>query len=109
MYKFRTMYVNSEKSGTGLYSFDDDPRITRIGSFLRRFSLDELPQLINVILGSMSLVGPRPPVTYELGPWNEYTPHMRKRFKVKPGITGLSQVSGRNTLDWDQKIKYDNR
>ena len=108
MYKFRTMYVDSEKLGTGLFSFKDDPRITPIGAFLRRFSFDELPQLFNVLSGSMSLVGPRPPVTYELGPWNEYTPHMRKRFNVRPGITGLAQVTGRNDLSWDNKIDLDN-
>ena len=108
MYKFRTMYVDSEKLGTGLFSFKDDPRITPIGAVLRRFSFDELPQLFNVLSGSMSLVGPRPPVTYELGPWNEYTPHMRKRFNVRPGITGLAQVTGRNDLSWDNKIDLDN-
>lgn len=108
MFKFRTMVNNAENIGTGLFSYEDDPRITMIGHFLRRKSLDELPQLFNVLLGSMSLVGPRPPVTYELGPWDEYTPHMRKRFTVKPGITGLAQVSGRNDNDWDQKIYYDN-
>ena len=109
MIKFRTMINNAESVGTGLYSFEDDPRVTRVGYYLRRTSIDELPQLFNVLGGSMSLVGPRPPVTYELGPWEEYTPEMRKRFEVKPGITGLAQISGRNDLDWDQKIVYDNR
>ena len=108
MIKFRTMFQNLEMTGTGLYSFKDDPRITRIGHVLRRKSLDELPQLFNVLAGSMSLVGPRPPVTYELGPWEHYTPEMRKRFEVKPGITGLAQVSGRNELNWDEKIIFDN-
>lgn len=107
MFKFRTMVPNAETMGTGLYSFEDDPRITRVGHFLRRKSLDELPQLFNVLVGSMSLVGPRPPVTYELGPWDDYTPEMRKRFVVKPGITGLAQISGRSELDWDEKIAYD--
>jgi lipopolysaccharide/colanic/teichoic acid biosynthesis glycosyltransferase len=108
MFKFRTMFQNTEKTGTGLYSFDNDPRITRIGRILRGKSLDELPQLFNVLGGSMSLVGPRPPVTYELGPWEDYTSEMRKRFELKPGITGLAQISGRNELDWDEKIVFDN-
>lgn len=109
MFKFRTMVKDAENMGTGLFSYEDDPRITKVGRFLRKLSLDELPQLFNVFGGSMSLVGPRPPVTYELGPWKEYTPEMRKRFRVKPGITGLAQISGRNDLDWDRKIMLDNR
>jgi lipopolysaccharide/colanic/teichoic acid biosynthesis glycosyltransferase len=74
---------------------------------IRRLSFDELPQFFNVLIGSMSLVGPRPPVTYELGDWSSFTPTMKKRFKVKPGITGLAQISGRNSLEWDRKIAYD--
>lgn len=108
MFKFRSMVPNAEKLGTGLYSFDNDPRITRLGHLLRKSSLDELPQLFNVLFGSMTLVGPRPPVTYELGPWEEYTSLMLKRFTVKPGITGLAQTSGRSDLDWDEKIRFDN-
>jgi len=107
MIKFRTMLHNSEKEGTGLFSFADDPRITNLGRFLRRTSLDEFPQFVNVLIGHMSIVGPRPPVTYELGDWSTFTPTMRKRFKVKPGITGFSQVYGRNTLGWDRKTAYD--
>ena len=109
MLKFRSMFHQSEKSGTGLFSYTDDPRITKVGNILRKASLDELPQLLNVLGGSMSLVGPRPPVTYELGKWEEYTEIMKKRFEVKPGITGLAQISGRNDLDWDTKIKFDNK
>ena len=107
MFKFRTMINNSEKKETGLYIFENDPRITKIGFFLRRTSFDELPQFFNVLIGSMSLVGPRPPVFYELGDWSSFTPTMKKRFKVKPGITGLAQISGRNSLEWDKKIAYD--
>lgn len=107
MLKFRTMFINSEKKGTGLYVFENDTRITKLGFFIRRISFDELPQLFNVLIGSMSLVGPRPPVTYELGDWSSFTPTMKKRFKVKPGITGFAQISGRNSLEWDRKIAYD--
>lgn len=107
MIKFRTMLHNTEKEGTGLYSFEDDPRITKIGHFLRRTSLDEFPQFLNVLVGSMSVVGPRPPVTYELGNWSTFSRTMRKRFIVKPGITGFSQIYGRNSLGWDRKIAYD--
>ena len=107
MYKFRSMVIDAEKQGTGLFSFEDDPRITRLGRYLRKTSLDELPQILNVLIGNMSLVGPRPPVTYELGDYADFSDALKFRFVVKPGITGLAQVSGRNELNWDQKIVYD--
>ncbi len=108
MYKFRTMVVNAEHTGTGLCSYHDDPRVTGVGKYLRAASLDEIPQLYNVIMGSMSIVGPRPAVSYELGDYATLTDHMKVRFTVNPGITGLAQVSGRNGLDWSQKIALDN-
>jgi lipopolysaccharide/colanic/teichoic acid biosynthesis glycosyltransferase len=109
IYKFRTMVDNAEHMGTGLFSYADDDRITWIGKYLRMTSIDELPQLFNVLGGSMALVGPRPPVTYELGPVENFTDFMRIRFGVKPGITGLAQISGRNDLSWPEKMAFDNR
>jgi lipopolysaccharide/colanic/teichoic acid biosynthesis glycosyltransferase len=108
MYKFRTMVVNAEHTGTGLFSYPGDPRVTRVGKLLRSASLDELPQLFNVVAGAMAIVGPRPAVTYELGDYAALPEEMKIRFRVKPGITGLAQVSGRNRLDWQQKIALDN-
>jgi len=108
MYKFRTMVRDAERMGTGLCSYSDDPRVTRVGRYLRKMSFDELPQLFNVLSGTMSIVGPRPPVTYELGNWADFTDQMKVRFRVKPGITGLAQISGRNSLGWPEKILLDN-
>lgn len=107
IYKFRSMVENAEFMGTGLFNLENDPRVTRIGRILRNYSLDELPQLINVIKGELSLVGPRPPVEYELGKYENFDDKLKKRFTVKPGITGLAQINGRNQLSWDEKIIYD--
>lgn len=107
MYKFRTMIQNAEKMGTGLFSYQDDPRVTRVGKLLRHTSLDELPQIFNVLKGEMSIVGPRPPVTYELGNYADFGPELKYRFTVKPGITGLAQLVGRNDFSWDEKIVLD--
>lgn len=105
MYKFRTMCVNAERQGTGAYSFDKDPRITRIGRVLRKLSLDELMQLVNILKGDMSFVGPRPILTYHPCKYEEYTEEEKQVFTVRPGITGWAQVNGRNTVDWVQRFK----
>jgi lipopolysaccharide/colanic/teichoic acid biosynthesis glycosyltransferase len=107
--KFRTMVENAEKLGEGLrVSTPGDPRITRAGRILRQTSLDELPQLINVLKGDMSLVGPRPPATYH--PYKGYAAYpewAKKRFEMRPGITGLAQVVARNSVSWDERIRLD--
>ena len=106
--KFRTMIPNAEKIGDGLkVKTESDNRITRIGKILRKTSLDELSQLINVIKGEMSIVGPRPPVTYHPHKYEEYREEQKIRFKVRPGITGLAQVRVRNSASWDERIKID--
>lgn len=107
--KFRTMVVNAEHIGEGLrVSSENDIRITRVGKLLRKTSLDELPQLFNVFCGSMSLIGPRPPVTYH--PYNgyeNYPEEFKNRFKMRPGVTGLAQVRVRNSATWDERIEID--
>ncbi len=108
--KFRTMVMGAEKKGDGLFVYGTtDSRITGIGRFLRKTSLDELPQLFNVLIGDMSLVGPRPPVTYF--PYKGYAGYpawAKKRFEMRPGITGLAQVRTRTTAPWDDRIRIDN-
>lgn len=108
MLKFRSMVVNAENMGTGLFNYKDDPRVTKVGRKLRDSSIDEFPQLFNILLGSMSFVGPRPCVTYELGDFNTLNKKYRKRFQVKSGLTGLAQIKGRNDISWDAKVTYDN-
>lgn len=105
--KYRTMVVNAEKMGTGLDSFANDSRVTKVGKFLRNTSLDELPQLFNILKGDMSFVGPRPPVTYHPYKYENYPPAPKRRFEVKPGVTGFAQINGRNELSWDEKFNFD--
>ena len=105
MYKFRTMVVNAEKMGTGAYSFDHDPRITKAGNILRKLSLDELLQLINIVKGDMSFVGPRPILTYHPCRYEDYSDEEKTVFTVRPGISGWAQVNGRNSVDWEERFR----
>ena len=108
MYKFRSMVVNAEQMGAGLFNYENDPRVTKVGRKLRDSSLDELPQLFNIFKGDMSVIGPRPCVTYELGDFDTLNKKYKKRFEVKAGLTGLAQIKGRNDISWDEKVTYDN-
>lgn len=109
IFKFRSMIVDAEKQGTGLFNYANDPRVTKVGEFIRSTSLDELPQVFNVLKGEMSFVGPRPPVNYELGNYKDFEGDLKKRFRVKPGVTGYAQTNGRNEISWDEKIIFDNK
>jgi lipopolysaccharide/colanic/teichoic acid biosynthesis glycosyltransferase len=102
--KLRTMNVGAEREGAGYAVNEGDPRITRAGRALRRLSIDEIPQLWNVVRGDMSLVGPRPTLAYQV---EQYTPRQRRRLDVKPGITGWAQVNGRAGVPWDERIELD--
>lgn len=103
-YKFRTMVINAEHHGLGIEIAHNDARITSIGRFLRRWSLDELPQLLNVVRGEMSIVGPRPSLPEQVA---RYTPQQRQRLAVRPGMTGWAQVNGRNDIPWEERIALD--
>ncbi|MBE6769127.1 MAG: sugar transferase [Ruminococcaceae bacterium] len=103
IYKFRTMVVNAEAGG--VYSDNNDPRVTRVGGILRKTSIDELPQLVNIIKGEMSFIGPRPPLTYHPWPVSEYSEEQIRMFEVCPGITGWAQVNGRKEVEWNRRIE----
>ncbi len=105
IYKFRTMRQNSEHTGSGVYSDNNDPRMTGVGKLLRKTSIDELPQLVNILKGDMSLIGPRPPLTYHPWPVGEYTKEQLRMFEVRPGITGWAQVHGRKDVEWHKRIE----
>jgi lipopolysaccharide/colanic/teichoic acid biosynthesis glycosyltransferase len=104
MLKLRTMVSGAERIGAGLAVNENDPRITRVGEFLRRTSLDELPNLLNVLRGEMSLIGPRPTLPAQVA---SYTPRQRGRLAIRPGITGWAQVNGRAALPWSERIELD--
>ena len=105
MYKFRSMCLNAEHTGSGVYSGKGDSRVTRVGRIIRATSLDELPQFWNVLKGDMSFIGPRPPLTYHPWPLEEYTPDQRRMFEVRPGLTGWAQVCGRRSVEWHKRIE----
>ena len=104
-YKFRSMVVNAEQTGSGVYSGKDDPRVTKVGRILRASSIDELPQLINILKGDMALIGPRPPLTYHPWPIDQYSEFQRHMFDVRPGITGWAQTHGRKDVEWHHRIE----
>lgn len=103
--KFRTMAENSEHTGSGVYSDRNDSRVTKVGRFLRAASLDELPQLWNILRGDMSFIGPRPPLTYHPWPIDRYSKEQLRMFRVRPGITGWAQVHGRRELEWNERLR----
>lgn len=105
IYKFRSMCVNAEHTGSGVYSGKGDPRVTRVGRILRATSIDELPQLVNILKGDMSFVGPRPPLTYHPWPVEQYTQEQFRMFDVRPGITGWAQINGRKCVEWNERIR----
>ncbi len=102
--KLRTMVAGAESMGSGLAVNEGDPRITRVGAVLRRFSIDELPNLVNVLRGDMAIIGPRPTVPVQV---EQYTDRQRGRLAIRPGITGWAQVNGRTSLPWDERIELD--
>ena len=105
IYKFRSMVNNAEHTGSGVYSGKNDARVTKVGKILRATSLDELAQLINILKGEMSFIGPRPPLTYHPWPIEEYTDEQMRMFDVRPGITGWAQVNGRKEVEWHKRIE----
>jgi lipopolysaccharide/colanic/teichoic acid biosynthesis glycosyltransferase len=107
IYKFRSMATEQSRFKKVKELYQDDPRITRVGRFIRKTSLDEVPQIINILRGEMSFIGPRPPVPYFPKKFHEYNEFEKQRFKVKPGISGLSQIRCREIHDWDINIPID--
>ncbi len=105
IYKFRSMCVGAEHTGSGVYSGKNDARVTKTGRIIRATSIDELPQLVNILKGDMSLIGPRPPLTYHPWPIEDYSEEQLHMFDVRPGITGWAQVNGRKEVEWNKRIQ----
>ncbi|MFL2079603.1 sugar transferase [Marinilactibacillus psychrotolerans] len=103
IYKFRSMCEGAEQGG--VYEKKGDPRLTKVGKFIRKTSIDELPQFVNILKGEMSLIGPRPALTYHPWPYNEYTEEQKRMFHVRPGVTGWAQVNGRKEVEWPRRIE----
>lgn len=103
IYKFRSMCVDAEKGG--VYEKKGDLRVTKVGKFIRKTSIDELPQFVNILKGEMSLIGPRPALTYHPWTYNEYTEEQKRMFHVRPGVTGWAQVNGRKEVEWPRRIE----
>jgi lipopolysaccharide/colanic/teichoic acid biosynthesis glycosyltransferase len=103
IYKFRSMCEDAENGG--VYETKGDPRVTRVGKFIRKTSIDELPQFLNILKGQMSLIGPRPALTYHPWPYSDYTEEQKRMFHVRPGVTGWAQVNGRKEVEWPRRIE----
>lgn len=105
IWKFRSMRVGAEKQGSGVYSYKGDARVTKVGRIIRATSIDEIPQLVNILKGDMALIGPRPALTYHPWPYEQYTDHQKHMFDVLPGVTGWAQVNGRKEVPWPERIE----
>lgn len=105
IWKFRSMCVGAEKQGSGVYSYKGDTRVTKVGRIIRATSIDEIPQLVNILKGDMALIGPRPALTYHPWPYEQYTDHQKHMFDVLPGVTGWAQVNGRKEVPWPERIE----
>ena len=103
--KFRSMCVGAEQTGSGVYSAKGDARVTKVGKILRATSIDEFPQFFNILKGDMSLIGPRPPLTYHPWPFDKYTEKQKRMFEVRPGVTGWAQINGRKDVEWNKRIQ----
>ncbi len=103
--KFRSMFLGAEKGG--VYERKNDPRVTKVGRFIRATSIDELPQLVNILKGDMSIIGPRPVLPHHPWPLDQYSPEERRRFDVRPGLTGWAQIHGRKDVEWHRRLQYD--